>query len=193
MLMLQPVHSVTDATWKGGGATSSHCHFQLITIVVVSGPRSDRSTGGGSSLQFQVQFQTMIFGDCGAGSAVIPLELSPVVLLLLPLAGCGAAGVLAGGVGSCAGAAAGGTPLVVAPAGAGGTAGGIGAGTAGTTGVSSTAGTVGGATATADGSGVAGTPTSPNAAGAAASPSTAASARKQTRWVWQGRPDILDR
>jgi hypothetical protein len=52
----------------------------LITSVVVSGPRSDRSIGGGSSWQFHIQFQTMIFGDCGEGSGVIPVELFSVVL-----------------------------------------------------------------------------------------------------------------
>jgi hypothetical protein len=82
MLMLHPVHWVTDATWSGGGVVSSQSHFQLITTVVVSGPSCERSSGGGSSLQFHVQFQTMIFGDVGAGSAVIPLELLPVVLPL---------------------------------------------------------------------------------------------------------------
>ena len=80
--MLHPVHWVTDATWSGGGVVSSQSHFQLITTVVVSGPSCERSSGGGSSLQFHVQFQTMIFGDVGAGSAVIPLELLPVVLPL---------------------------------------------------------------------------------------------------------------
>jgi hypothetical protein len=98
MLMLQPVHCVTDATWSGGGVASSQFHFQLITTVVVFGPRSDRSSGGGSSLQFQVQFQTMIFGDVGAESALIPLELLLMVLPLEPAVDCEGGATGAGGV-----------------------------------------------------------------------------------------------
>src|SRR5262249_37760765 len=139
MLMLQPVHGVTDATWIGGGASSGQSQFQLMISVVVSGPRSDRFIGAGASLQFQLQFQTMVFGEDGAGSAVIPLELSGVVLRLFCAGAGGGAGADAAGVGSAAGLAAAGTLPGVdgaeageaagcAAAEAGGTAGDIGAG-----------------------------------------------------------------
>src|SRR5262249_13217404 len=193
MLMVQLVHCVTDATWSGGGVASSQLHFQLITTVVVSGPSSDRSSGGGSSLQFHVQFQTMILGDVGAGSAVIPFELLPVVLPLESVLGCedGDApadgvetSVVEGSTGAGSGATAGGGV---------GTAGDTGGGTAGTTVVCATSGGVGGTGAAAVGSGGAGIPPSPHAAGAAARPTTTASAQKQTRWGRSGRTDITIR
>jgi hypothetical protein len=124
--MLQPVHSVTDVIDTCGGSTSGQFQFQLRTIVVVPGGGSGRSAGVGSSLQFQDQFQTMVFGESGVVLSVIPLELSLVVLPVAACVGCSVGVAPADGVCSGVGAVSGVGSFVGTDVDSGGTTGDIG-------------------------------------------------------------------